>query len=201
MVRSRFASVPVVIVLTCFLLASISSAQEAVAAHRRTLDELVDESAFIVHGHVVNIRIEPHPQFNNLSTAVITMDVSDVLKGDVPRKFVFRQFVWDLRAAHDSGYKRRQELLLFLRPPSRYGLTSPAGLSQGRFVIRRDASGNVIAANADDNVGLFKSLPAAAQRRRVALPASAAALARQTNGPVALRDLKQVLRSLVGRPQ
>jgi hypothetical protein len=127
---------------------------------------------------------------------VVTMDVDDVLKGDVPKKFIFRQYVWDVRAAYNSGYKKRQELLLFLRPPSRYGLTSPAGMSQGRFTIASDATGNVTAVNGEHNIGLFASLPKAAQRRGATLPAAASALSLQSGGPVSLRDLKAVVRSL-----
>lgn len=185
--------------LACLLLVSLCAAQEAVTAHRRTLDELVDESAFIVHGHVAAVRLEPHPDFSNLPTVVVTMDVDDVLKGEVPRKFVFRQFVWDVRAAHDNGYKRQQEILLFLRPPSRYGLTSPSGLSQGRFTVRRDASGKAVAANAGNNAGLFASLPKAAQARGATMSASTLALSRQTQGAVGLGDLKDAVRMLVGR--
>jgi hypothetical protein len=148
---------------------------------------------------VVGVRVEPHPDLKNLSTVVVTMEVNDVLKGDVPRNFTFRQFVWDVRAAYNNGYRKHQELLLFLRPPSRYGLTSPAGLSQGRFIIRPDASGKTIATNADNNAGLFASLPKAAQRRGATLPAAATAISLQGAGPVSLRDLKEIVRSLTAR--
>src|SRR4051794_9997355 len=115
------------------LLVAICPAQSVTTAHRRTLEELTDEAAFIVHGHVIGVRSEAHPELKNLQTVVVTMEVDDVVKGDVPREFTFRQFVWDVRSLYDTaGYHKRQELLLFLRPPSRYGLTSPAGLEQGR---------------------------------------------------------------------
>lgn len=181
---------------------ALVSAQTVSTAHRRTLDELTDEAAFIVHGYVVGVRVEPHPQLHNLQTVVVSMQIDDVLKGDVPREFAFRQFIWDVRSIHDGGgYRKRQELMLFLRPPSRYGLTSPAGLQQGRFVIQRDSAGNVTAVNADNNIGLFKTLPKAAQRRGAALPAAALALANKAAGPVPLTDLKQAVRALSRRSQ
>jgi hypothetical protein len=130
------------------------------------------------------------------------MQIDDVLKGDVPREFTFRQFIWDVRSIHDGGgYRKRQELMLFLRPPSRYGLTSPAGLQQGRFVIQRDSAGDVTVVNADNNIGLFTGLPKAAQRRGATLPAAALALANKAAGPVPLNDLKQAVRSLSRRAQ
>jgi hypothetical protein len=191
------------IVLSLFLVAAgLVSAQTVSAAHRRTLDELTDEAAFIVHGHVVGVRVEPHPQLHNLQTVVVSMQIDDVLKGDVPREFTFRQFLWDVRSIHDgAGYRKRQELMLFLRPPSSYGLTSPAGLQQGRFAIQRDSAGHVTAVNGDNNIGLFATLPKAAQRRGAMLPAAALALATQAAGPVPLADLKQAVRSLSRRPQ
>ena len=183
----------------CFLLAGIAVAQEAITAHRRTLDELVDESAFIVHGRVIDVKLEPHPEFKNLSTVLVTMQIEDVLKGDVPRTFTFRQFMWDIRSSAHSEYKKRDELLLFLRPPSRIGLTSPAGLSQGKFVIRVSAAGATTAINADNNTGLFATLPKAAKERRAVLPAAATSLASHQGGPVRLDDLKQVVLSLAAR--
>lgn len=177
-------------------------AQTVTTAHRRTIDELTDEAAFIVHGHVTAVRLESHPELKNLQTVVVSMHVDDVLKGQVRREFSFRQFVWDVHSLYDSpGYRKRQELLLFLRPPSRYGLTSPAGLEQGRFVIQRDAQGNVTAVNGDNNVGLFASLPNAAQKRGALLSASALALSKRASGPVALADLKDAVRSFAGRTQ
>ncbi len=184
------------------VMAGLCSAQAVSTAHRRTLDELTDEAAFIVHGHVTAVRMEPHPQLKNLQTVLVTMHVDDVLKGDVSSEFTFRQFVWDVHSLYDSGgYRKRQELLLFLRPPSQYGLTSPAGLGQGRFVVQRDASGKVTAVNADNNVGLFANVSQAAQRRRVMMTAGALSLAKTTSGPVALTDLKQAVRSFAGRAQ
>jgi hypothetical protein len=188
--------------IVLLLVAGICSAQAVRTAHRRTLDELTDESAFILHGHVASVRIEPHPDLSNLQTVLVSIHVDDVLKGTVPSEFTFRQFVWDVHSLYDNGgYHKRQELLLFLRAPSRYGLTSPAGLEQGRFVIHRDASGNITAVNGENNAGLFTSLPKAAQRRGAVLSARAQALASRPAGPVALNDLKQAVRSLTGNTQ
>jgi hypothetical protein len=189
------------ILLLVVLVSSAAFSQEAAVAHRRTVDELVDESAYIIHGRVMNTRVEPHPELKNLNTILVTMQVQDVLKGDVPANFSFRQFVWDVRQEHSNAYKRNQELLLFLRPPSKYGLTSPAGLSQGRFTIRADARGNPVAVNGENNLGLFKNLHHASKQRGVALPAAATGLMRQDSGPIGLQDLKSLVRALASRSQ
>lgn len=185
------------VIIASFAAASV--AQEAAVAHRRTLAELIDESAYIVHGRVTDVRLEPHPQLANLNTVLVTMAVKDALKGDVSQTFTFRQFVWDVRGADSSGYRKGQELLLFIRPPSQFGLTSPAGLSQGRFAVHTDASGAPLATNALNNVGLFDSLQATAKTRGVTLSARSVKLSTQHQGAVPLRDFEETIRSLVVR--
>lgn len=187
------------LLLLLLLISALSFAQSASTSHRRTLDELIDESAYIVRGQIVSARVEPHPELKNLKTVVVTMRVEDSIKGDAPRDFVYRQFVWDMRAPIDDAYRRKHEVLLFLRPPSRYGLTSPAGLSQGIFTIQRDASGKSVATNSEHNVGLFKSLQVAARRKSVTLPLSSAKIATQASGPVPANDLVETVRSFVAR--
>ncbi len=194
----RFSRLPLLLVFIAAF-ASISVAQEAAVAHRRTLAELIDESAYIVHGRVTDVRLEPHPQLTNVNTVVVTLAVKDALKGDVSQTFTFRQFVWDVRGLDKSGYRKGQELLLFIRPPSQYGLTSPAGLSQGRFAVQADASKTPVAINALNNVGLFDSLQTTAKARGAILSARSVKLSTQRQGPVPLRDFEEAIRSLVVR--
>ncbi len=66
-----------------------------------------------------------------------------------------------------AGYRKGQELLLLMNGSSRYGLTSPVGLEQGRFRIQRDRSGREVATNGAGNLRLFERLrDAAGQARR-----------------------------------
>lgn len=112
--------------------------EEALRVHRDIAD-LTDEAALIVHGTIASSQVEPHPQFKNLNTVLVTMSVADCLKGSGSKTITFRQYVWAIRSiAASGGYHKGEEVLLFLRPPSQYGLTSPAGLQQGRFEITRD---------------------------------------------------------------
>ena len=199
--NARFTSRTAAVALICLGFVCTGFSQTVSAPHRRSLAELVDESANIVHGRVMSVRVEPHPELKNLPTVVVTVEVLDNLKGSATKQLVFRQFIWDIRAQAHSSYRKNEELLLFLRPPSRYGLTSPAGLEQGKFTITRDATGKELAVNGDNNAGLFVALATTAQKRGAVLPASAAKLAAQGVGPMPLSDLKQVVSSLARRGQ
>src|SRR6185312_6448781 len=116
----------------CLPILSYSEPQARVLP--QTLDQLADEAETIVHGHIISIRLEPHPQLKNLITVVVTMSVTQTYKGTKRSSLVFRQYALDADQTHrSSGYSKGQEIVLFLRPVSQYGLTSPAGLEQGRF--------------------------------------------------------------------
>jgi hypothetical protein len=183
-------------------LSSLCIAQQAALGIHRDISQLTDEAATIFQGRVVSATVEPHPEFSSLMTVLVTMHVDEVLKGDTVREITFRQYVWDVRARYNgAGYSKGQELLLFLRPPSQYGLTSPAGLQQGRFVIHRDAAGRAEAVNGDGNLGLFDRLPANAKAHRAVLPAASLSLASKRSGPVDVTVLKQVVRAFTGQSQ
>lgn len=175
--------------------------EEALRVHRDIAD-LTSEAAIIVHGTIVSSRVEAHPQYKNLNTVLVTMSVSDTLKGKTQSTLTFRQYVWDVRSLNaNGGYHKGEELLLFLRPESQAGLTSPAGLQQGRFEISRDAKGQLVAMNAEHNAGLFTNMASKAKQNRAALPATSSKLAAMTPGPVPLADLKQVVRAFAGANQ
>jgi len=194
--RSPRTSVLLVLVLG---LAAVAFAQEEALRIHRDIADLTDEASVIVHGTVVSSELEPHPQFNNLKTVLVTMSVAECLKGTATKTVTFRQYVWDIRSlSARGGYNKGEELLLFLRPPSQYGLTSPAGLQQGRFEITRDAKGQLLAMNAEHNAGLFVNMASKAKQRRATLPAASQKLAKQTVGPVQLTDLKLVVRAFAG---
>lgn len=196
-----FGSYPRIVLVLAAILSLTASAfaqEEALRIHRSIAD-LTDEASIIVHGTIVSSKVEPHPQYPNIQTVLVTMSIADTLKGKSQSTVTFRQYVWDIRSLNSSGgYHKGEELLLFLRPASPAGLTSPAGLQQGRFEITRDAKGQLQAANAEHNAGLFSNLSKQAQQRRAVLPAAGQKLAGQTSGPVQLNDLKQVVRALAG---
>lgn len=178
-------------------LAAPALAQQGALTVSRNLDQLTDRAAIIVRGNVVNVRVEKHPEWTNLDTVVVTLRVRESLKGAASGTHTFRQYIWDLRDRQDAaGYRKGQDLLLFLVAPSRYGLSSPAGLDQGRFRIERDAGGREVAVNAVDNYRLFDGVAAEAAKEGAALSPASLRLAGRQSGPVPLADLARLVREL-----
>jgi hypothetical protein len=178
-----------------------SSAHAQVGARTitRGLDQLTDEAAIIVQGHIQSVKFEPHPQLTNLNTIVVSMYVRTTLKGTQRKTLTFRQFVWDgdpVRAAKD--YAKGEELLLLLGPTSEYGLSSPVGLEQGRFRVTHDRQGNSVVANGRNNVGLFTSIMKRTRSKGVALSPLTAVMTERAAGPVPLNDLQDLIRTLAG---
>ncbi len=188
----------------CLLLA-VAAASPAVAQRTaRTvpadLSELVAQASTIIRGRVVDAHVEPHPQFPNLMTVVVTLRVDKSFKGEAGPTFTFRQYVWDLRDQREvMGFRKGEELLLLMNAPSRYGLSSPAGQEQGRFRIVRDAQGRATAVNGRGNRGLLSGLAAESAQRGVQLSARTSALvAKHREGPVPLDELEEMITLLVG---
>src|SRR4051794_17780989 len=76
----------------------------------RNLDELTAKASVIVVGRVVSAAVEPHPDYPNLMTTVVTLRVSETLKGTTGATYTFRQFIWDIRDRQTAqGYRRGQE--------------------------------------------------------------------------------------------
>jgi hypothetical protein len=173
-------------------------AQRGALVEPRNLGELVAQSETIVRGYVVSAKVQPHPELSNLSTVVVTLRVAETLKGESRETLTFRQFIWDIRDRMDAArYRKGQYLLLLMNPTTRYGLTSPAGLEQGRFRISRDAAGREVASNGYGNAGLFRDLSAQLKRKRVGVAPHLAALIEQHRaGPIALDDLRELTRQL-----
>jgi hypothetical protein len=195
----RFASA----ILLSAILSCPSFAQSSALTVPRNIAQLTQQAATIVQGQVLSVRVEPHPQLANLTTVVVTLRVEKSLKGTAASSLTFRQFVWDIRDKQTAaGFRKGQELLLLLNPTSVYGLTSPAGMEQGRFQISRDAKGNITAVNGRGNVGLFANVSAQAKQARVSLSSRAATLITQhRSGPVALSDLEEVITQFAGAPR
>jgi len=175
-------------------------AQRGALTLPQNLGEMVDEAATIVRGRVSSVRLEPHPDFPNLKTVVVTLRVDEVLKGQAGETFTFRQFVWDIRdRSNAAGYGKAQHLLLLITRPSPYGLSGPVGLEQGRFRIERGADGRLVASNGHENVGLFTDLDQHLTRKGIRLqPELAARVAEYRAGPVALDVLRELIRAMAG---
>jgi hypothetical protein len=179
------------------LLAAPAFAQHGAMTVPRNLEQLTDRAADIVRGTVISAHVEKHPQFTNLDTVVVRLRVRETLKGDARGTFQFRQHIWDIRDRWDAaGYRKGQDVLLLMIAPSRYGLSSPAGMTQGRFRIERDRTGHELAVNGSGNLRLFDGIVEAANNKGVALTARQAALvAQHRGGPVELSELRGMIRA------
>ena len=173
-------------------------AQRGALTIPRNLDQLTARAADIVRGTVISARVERHPEFSGLNTVVVELQVKETLKGPASGVFTFRQYIWGIRGSKDAaGYQKGQDLLLMMIEPSRYGLSSPAGLEQGRFVISRDKNGREVAVNGRGNMKLFDGVSAQAVAKGIPLSLKAASLVQKhVGGPVELRDLTDLIREL-----
>ena len=187
-----------VLLLTALTASAPAFAQQSALTVSRNLEQLTDRAAVIVRGNVVSARMEKHPELTNLDTVVVTLRVRETLKGQAGGTFTFRQYVWDLRDRMNAvGYKKGQDVLLMMIEPSRYGLSSPAGMEQGRFRIERDGAGAEYAVNSRNNLGLFNDVGAGLARKGMTpSPAAATLIARHRRGPVELRELTALIRQL-----
>jgi hypothetical protein len=184
-----------------FVFLPFCQAQSSARTVARSLDQLIGEAAVIVRGQVVSVRFEPHPQLQNLMTVVVSMKLSQTYKGLPQKLLVFRQYAWNVDPRFRSTeYQKGQELILLLRPVSEYGLTSPVGLEQGRFVITSNPrTGEKLAANGWGNLGLFDHVEERARTQGAYLsPRAIAAVRQRRPGPVPVEQLEDVIRAFTG---
>ena len=189
----------------CFLLLLACAVAAPVWAQRgaltvpNNLGQLTSRAAVILRGSVIDARVEKHPQFSALDTLVVTLRVKETLKGETTDTFTFRQYLWDFQDRRSAaGYLEGQDLLLLMNAPSRYGLSSPTGLIQGRFRITRDQSGREIAVNGYGNAMLFDGLSAEVAKKATPLsPSSASLVLKHRKGPISVRDLTALIHELV----
>jgi hypothetical protein len=87
-------------------------------------------------------------------------------------------------------------MVLFLRPVSEYGLTSPAGLEQGRFQVMRQPKGKTLALNGQGNFHVLEHLEEHARSRGLQLsPHISGVIRKGQSGQLSLDDLAEVIRT------
>lgn len=166
----------------------------------RNLAELVSESQTIIQGRVTEVVLEPHPALKNLMTLRITLQTEDALKGQPGSSYTFRQAVLDRRDMADRmGYHVGDHVLLILMAPNRYGLSSPAGLEQGRFLITPRADGTLQIQNRFGNAGLFRGLQADMAARGLAVSQDVKEMVSRGGGPAPLNSMKSLMRGLAAQ--
>ena len=196
--RAAFAVLSLLAVLGCRP-APQARAQVTPLSLPMNLARMVEESENIVLARVTAVRAEPHPQLQNLNTVVVTLDVTEPLKGSPAKELVFRQYNPDVFESKSTlGYRIGEEIVLMLRKPSAEGMTSPVGFEQGRFLVERDAAGNRTVRNSTDNAALFDGIDAASPGLRPRLtPALQALVASHRSGPIAYDQFKSIIAALV----
>jgi len=196
-IRSR--TLAILTLYICALLSALpSSAQSNAITLPRNLGELVLESETVVQGWVTSVTLEPHTQLRNLVSVVVAMRVEDTLKGSATNSYTFRQAVIDRKDLREKlGYRTGQHLLMILYKTSQFGLTSPAGMEQGRFRIESASSGKQMATNGFGNAGLFRGLDSQLKARSLQLePEIQAMILNPGVGPASLDQLKSLIRTI-----
>jgi len=199
-VRFRFGNClqTLTLLVICLLLTVLPALpQERATVAPVNLGYLVRNAHSIIRGHIASVKLEPHPQFPNLQTVVVTIVVAKTLKGAPSTTMTFRQYAWNSTEERNAGgFHKAEELLLFLNQESPYGLTSPTGMEQGHFRVTRDNKGNTYAINGRRNQGLFAGMQSTTASTR--LSAQSRAMLAKTAGPVSLSTLEDTIQALTG---
>ncbi len=117
---------------------------------RLDLATMTERAGTIVSGRIIELHEGRHPQYHNIRVLSVTLQVSEMIKGEPADRFTFMQFggratTEESRKSLSTAqtlpdlpaYRVGEEVVLFLYPPSNVGFTSPVGGEQGMFLIRR----------------------------------------------------------------
>jgi hypothetical protein len=156
------------------------------------LDEMIDTATTAFQGTCIENRTELDPR-TNLVVTYTTFAVEDVLKGSVPSTHTIKQLGGTLpgeglalRVEGIPTFVVGESYVVFLAGVSEAGFSSPIGLTQGKFAIRRDAAGQAVTVGRggrDGEPGVSAVLPPGA---------------RAPSGRVGLDDFKKAVRDRVG---
>lgn len=187
------------ILAVTLLIAVSATAQRGAITLPRNLAQITDQAANVIRGKVTYVHVEPHPQYKHLRSVVVTVAVSKTLKGSATDTVTFRQFLWDPRDVRDAaGYRRGQEVVLFLNRASEIGFTSPVGIQQGRFTVQTDENGVLVAKNGQDNATLLKDVPQLSSTKALSARARRVITeGEKTGGAIPVDVLEETVRSLV----
>jgi hypothetical protein len=166
------------------------------------LTYLAQRADIIVQGRIADVRYENHPDFDKIPTVKVTLEVQEMLRGPSLQTCTFREVLIGLKARKgQKAYKVGQRLMLFLPSPSKYGLSSPVGIEQGRFHITRTAEGEDTIANEIGNAGLFKDVENTVFMSGIRLSTKHRRLIEIQNGPVPLEEFTELVKSLTALPR
>jgi hypothetical protein len=128
------------------------------------LQTLVTDADRIVAGTVV--AVEERQDEHGILCTYVTVQISQLLKGQLPTLFTFKQLGVQTRQRQGTllripgmpDYHTGEEVVLFLHPTSAAGFTSPVGMQQGKFTVVRHGS-KVQVRNSLGNINLAGAQP------------------------------------------
>lgn len=200
MTRIRFASLAArsLLALCLGLVAAVSARASSVLP--LDLDRIVGDSTAAFQGTVTGMRSERDPQ-SGLIVTYVDFRVDDALKGPVGDSYTLKQVGGRLpdgesyRVDGVPSYVVGESYVVFLTSPSSIGLSSPVGLSQGRFRIAPGAAGPEVS-NGRDFREMTANIPAT-----ILPPVARARIERKAGGKVRslpLDEFKTLVRERMG---
>jgi hypothetical protein len=161
------------------------------------LTYITQRADIIVRGHVTEVVHETLPNFPNIYTLRVTLSVDDMMRGPSGNTYTFREIFLGRRAQEGKlKYQAGEHLLLFMTSASKYGLSSPIGIEQGRFHISQNSAGSALIANEISNAGLFNNVALAASDAGQILPQNQLDVIGTQQGPVQLNDFLSLVKNL-----
>ena len=124
-----------------------------------TLEQIVASSGFIFSGKVTNVWSERDAATGFIVT-YSTVAVDENVRGANTSRFTFKQYGGtdkglNVFVADMSYFTVGEEVVAFLYPLSKLGLTSPIGVAEGKWTVQRDpatgkkfVAGNMFSAKA-----------------------------------------------------
>ncbi len=189
-------AVPLVFIL------SVCSLPAQFMVRQTNLAYLAQRADIIVQGQIMEVRHESLPGYSNIATVVVTLRIENMLRGPAGSTYTFREIVLGPRSKQGKqSYAVGQQVFLFLPSPSKYGLSSPVGIEQGRFHIARDSAGSGMVVNERGNAGLFKNVEQDVNKAGKRLTKSQMRLAATRSGPVSLDEFVSLVKSLTALPR
>lgn len=169
------------------------------------LAEMTAAARRVVHGRVVEARPGRHPQQPNLAVLFVKIEVIEMLKGAPAREVTFMQYAGGA-FSHLPQYRSGEEIVLFLYPESRLGLTSPVGEGQGKFTTCDDVrTGRRVLRNEQANFALFDRLDKTRLRSTLALSAAESAAVEQPQSDLRagleMNAFRSIVRKLAANPK
>lgn len=195
-------------ILSLLLLSFLFLASPATAGSRNVnVAEMTSRAGRVIHGTVSEVRNGVHPQNPGIAVTFVKVQVLETIKGASSREVSFMQFGNSTTqyATHLPRYSVGEEVVLFLYPESKLGLTSPVGEGQGKFTVKDDINtGRRILVNEQLNQAVFSRLDANKMSTRLGLTRAERLTVVQSNEAnsrgLDLGSFRSIVRKLAANP-